>query len=191
MIPGNRQANPNACRRTAVFWVVGMGLFWGTPRSVLVGLGMGPTRVEVGEVKRQVLAPTALPVGRVRPSVWTVLASEVGGLVAEMHADDGKTATEGRVLCKLRDVRQRLVRAEARGRLREYEGSLVERAAELKKAEFEKARTGRLWAAIERVNREVPAGQGWSCIADSGRSCSEGWPYPRCFRCLLFRPCFR
>jgi len=149
-----RPENGTMPKRAAVFWGVGLAVLWGTPAPVLFGQGTGPTRVEVGEVKREILAPTTRLVGTIRPTVRTVVAAEVGGLVAEMQADDGKAVTKGQVLCRLRDVRQRLAHAEALAKLKEYEGAVAERAAEMKKAEFEKARTERLWAAQQCSEKE-------------------------------------
>ncbi len=140
--------------RTDTFWVVALLAFWSAPDASSFGQAGGPTLVEVGEVRRDLLAPTAWLVGTVRPRVRTVVASEVAGLVAEMCVDEGDAVTQGQFLCKLRDVRTRFAVAEAAARVSENEGVLAERMAELGKAAFEKKRTERLWRSQQCSEKE-------------------------------------
>lgn len=155
---GRRQTERPLHGRIAVrlLWVAGLSIFWSTPD---IAAGQGPTRVEVAPVRHEAVAPTTWLVGTVRPRVRTVVASEVAGLVAAMQVDDGVAVSKGQVLCKLRDVRTRLAHAEALARLREYEGAFAEQTAELKKSQFEKSRTERLWTAQQCSEKEYQDAQ--------------------------------
>ena len=116
--------------------------------------GRGPRQVEVMPVVEREAAPTIRLVGTVRPRLQTTVASEVEGLVTELPVDEGDFIKRGEVICKLRDVARKLDHAAALGRLEELRATLRVQQAELKKAEFEEARTERLWKQGRSTDKE-------------------------------------
>jgi len=116
--------------------------------------GPGPNRVEAVPAVEREVAPTIRLVGTVRPRVQTTVASEVSGRVAELPVDEGDFVAKGALLCKLRDAPRRFSHDEAVARLSELQAGLAVARAGLKKAEFEKNRTERLWKKQQSTDKE-------------------------------------
>ncbi|MFH1418245.1 MAG: efflux RND transporter periplasmic adaptor subunit [Planctomycetota bacterium] len=116
--------------------------------------GFGPTSVLVAPVEQQEIARTIQLVGTAHPRIRTIIAAEVEGLVEKLTVDRGDRVEKGRLLCRLRDVSIRCAFAESQARQAELKALEAVAAAELRKSEFERERTSRLYENEQCAEKE-------------------------------------
>lgn len=92
--------------------------------------GFGPAPVDVVRAIEIVAAEPVELLGSVAPVRESLVASEVDGLVAEVHADEGETVREGQVLVRLRTVNVEQELAAARAARDETEARLARAQAD-------------------------------------------------------------
>lgn len=121
--------------------------------SIAQGQG-GPSQVLVAPAESIQIAPTMRLVGSIRPRLRSVIAAEVGGIVAELPVEIGDRVKKGQLLCKLRDVTRVAAHAEAVAKQSQMNAALEEANAMLQKAAFENERIEGLWKENRSSEKE-------------------------------------
>ncbi len=114
----------------------------------------GPSQVEVESVVQREVAPTIELVGVLRPSLRSIVAADVEGLVIDIPLDYGAVVKKGDPICMLRDVTRRLAVVEAKAGVASLEGELESRQADARKTAYELERIMRLSKLDRSTDKE-------------------------------------